>query len=168
MALGNQLERGAPGFSTFVGSAVICLLHSEALDGEINLKKTFIKMKYSAISGLHKPVNSTHFLTGSVSLSAAQHPVVVCKCTQGDSLTPRLGSQPAAGLLAYVFFPQAQWRLLLPPASQAAGRLAAVSGDEEDEQLITATQSPSCQTKLTGVTLLFHRARARPGPRGVD
>lgn len=53
-------------------------------------------------------------------------------------------------------------------ASRPAGRLPPVSGGEEDKQLITLVVSLGSQTKLTGVTLLFHRVKANPGLQGVD
>lgn len=43
-----------------------------------------------------------------------------------------------------------------------------MSEGEEDEQLITVLVPRGGQMKLTGVTLLFCCAKARPGLQGVD
>ena len=53
-------------------------------------------------------------------------------------------------------------------ASQPAWRLFRVSGGKRDKQLITLWASLGSQTKLTGVTLLFRRVKARLGLQGVD
>ena len=43
-----------------------------------------------------------------------------------------------------------------------------MSGGKRDKQLITLWASLGSQTKLTGVTLLFRRVKARLGLQGVD